>query len=165
MPHPPGRPDGRTIAFRSERTGNSEIWTVVSDRGEERQLTQTPGGDYAPAFSADGRWLAFSSSRGGGALQLWRMRANGEAPERLNQLSTASPAWSRDGERLYFAPTDGPARLWALSLKDRRERVVADLTHRYGSLGIQAPATDGLSLFFSWRSDVGDIWVTDVAGE
>jgi Tol biopolymer transport system component len=153
--------DGRTIAFRSERTGNSEIWTVGSDGGGERQLTQEPAADYGPTFSPDGRWLAFSSSRGG-ALQLWQMPSKGGSAERLTRTATVSPVWSPDGERLYFGSAQGQPRLWGLSPKGGRERVVADLSGRRGSLSFQAPATDGKNLYFSWRADVGDIWVMDV---
>jgi Tol biopolymer transport system component len=154
-------PDGRAIAFRSERTGNSEVWTVGRDGTQERQLTDDPAGDYCPVYSPDGRWLAFSSSRGPG-LSIWRMPSAGGTPELLVRRAVVSTVWSPDSQRLYYG-TDRPPRLWGFSLRDRRERVVADLSGRRGEYGYQAPATDGKSIFFSWRADVGDIWVMDVA--
>lgn len=47
-------------------------------------------------------------------------------------------------------------------MKDRRERPVTNLTGRRGSLGLQALASDGKYLYFTWRDDVGDIWTMDL---
>jgi dipeptidyl aminopeptidase/acylaminoacyl peptidase len=89
-------PDGRTLAFVSERSGTREVWVSNADGTEPRQLT-TLGGAIAgrPSWSPDGRWLAFHASgiavidaRGGPSRQL---SADGEIP-----------TWSADGQWIYF---------------------------------------------------------------
>lgn len=64
---PAWSPDGRQIAFVSKRTAdpdnndNSDIWLVPveRERPEPRRLTTNPGADYAPAWSHDGRSIAY----------------------------------------------------------------------------------------------------------
>ena len=87
-----------------------------------RNLTNHPGGDYRPAWSADGQWLAFTSDRdsdgarastpaGGGrpfsapqTTELYAVRADGTGLRRLtdSDASVGGAAWSRDGARLVF---------------------------------------------------------------
>jgi hypothetical protein len=50
-------------------------------------------------------------------------------------------------------------------MEDGREYPVTDLTGRLGSPYPFSPATDGEYLYFSWRDDVGDIWLMDVIRE
>ena len=72
--------------------------------------------------------------------------------------------WSRDGRR-YFPAEDkaGNSNFWAFSVNDRNKRLVTVLVGRRGTLGTnQPPATDGKFLYFTWRDDLGDIWVMDI---
>lgn len=62
-------PDGRTIAFVSNRTGTDQIWLVDAESGALRQLTQG-GSDLYPQWSPDGKRLVFESSRSGSS-NLW----------------------------------------------------------------------------------------------
>jgi len=58
-------PDGKTIAFTSDRDGNWEIYVMNADGSNVRRLTNHPGVDEAPTWSPDGRQLAFASDRDG----------------------------------------------------------------------------------------------------
>lgn len=58
-------PDGRTLVFRSERDGNSELYAVAADGTALRRLTDDPAYDAYPTVSPDGRTIAFQSSRTG----------------------------------------------------------------------------------------------------
>ena len=57
-------PDGRSIAFNSDRTGEMNIW-IRDPAGDERQITFGSGGDYQPTWSPDGKSVVFFSARGG----------------------------------------------------------------------------------------------------
>jgi Tol biopolymer transport system component/serine/threonine protein kinase len=157
-------PDGRQLAFRSERTGDSEIWVMTADGTELRQITNHPAGDHHPSWSPDGQSLVFMSLRGG-RPQVWKTAATGGEPELLISDSGLSIRWSPDGEQIYFAEAD-EKNFHAFSMRDRTTRPITNLIGRRGTLGIyQMPATDGAFLYFTWRDDLGDIWVMDVAQE
>ena len=56
---PAWSPDGRKIAFVSDRDGNSEIYVMNADGSGQRRLTRNPAYDADPAWSPDGRTIAF----------------------------------------------------------------------------------------------------------
>ena len=63
--HPSWSPDGRHIAFASDRDGNVEIYVMGSDGSNPRRLTNHSAGDGHPSWSPDGRHIAFASDRDG----------------------------------------------------------------------------------------------------
>ena len=61
-----------------------------------RQLTNDPGTDFAGAYTADGRFIAFSSDRDSGVPDIFRMRADGEQEVNLTPTPTLfefEPDW------------------------------------------------------------------------
>ena len=64
--NPDWGPDGRRIAFQSNRDGNYEIYLINSDGSGLKRLTNHPGDDTFPRWSPDGEWIAFISDRSGG---------------------------------------------------------------------------------------------------
>jgi len=56
-------PDGRWIAFTSNRAGVNAVYLVSSDGGDPRRLTWSPSGDFARGWTPDGRAVLFASGR------------------------------------------------------------------------------------------------------
>ena len=56
-------PDGKSIAFASDRYGNFDVFVVAADGGEARRLTQASSQDYPTGFSPDGKTVLFQSAR------------------------------------------------------------------------------------------------------
>jgi len=86
-------PDGKRIAFYSDRSGSYEIWTIQPDGRGLRRLTDTPGEDpHAVVWSSDGKRLGFHHDE---AFRILDPEATWET-----QAPEALPAW--DGDLGYF---------------------------------------------------------------
>lgn len=162
---PAWSPDGRRVAFFSDRDGNEEIYVVDADGRNLRRLTTNPGEDREPAWSPDGQRIVFTSDRSG-TLNLWTMKTDGSDQRRLSAYrlgKAAIPAWSPDGRWIAFTSNAGLG--WRVSVMDsegREERVIAS------ERGDCRPAwsPDGRAIaFVSVRSDgKGDVWLVDPDG-
>jgi Tol biopolymer transport system component len=161
---PSWSPDGRDIAFYSDRTGNVDAFLVPASGGEARQITTESSQDYFPQWSPDGKWIVFASTRGDRGYRLWRAPASGGAAEQLMEGPAYYFRWSEDGKHIYFMGHErGDDDLWALTLEDGTERRLTRFSQKAGSLGGYALAAGDGYLYFTWRDDLGDIWVMDAA--
>lgn len=97
--YPSLSPDGRTVLYVRIVSGRSHIFAQPAVRGADAvDLTAgSPADDTQPAFSPDGKQIAFRSERGGGGIFL--MSARGDAVRRLTDFGF-HPAWSPDGKQI-----------------------------------------------------------------
>ena len=102
---PSWSPDGKQIAFASDRDGDFEIFVVNADGTGLRQLTSNKCEDTSPDWSADGSKIVFSSRRGGRS-QIWTMKANGSAERRIVRRDSSYPVWS-SADVIAFNSVDG----------------------------------------------------------
>jgi Tol biopolymer transport system component len=77
-------PDGRRIAFVSDRDGNDEVYVVNADGSGLRNLTRNPGRDGHPVWSSDGRTIGFVGRRGGNR-DIYVMNADGSGQRNLTR--------------------------------------------------------------------------------
>jgi len=95
-------PLGRRIAFTRFNSATSQIWVMASDGTDERRLTDPRTADRFPAFSPDGKSIAFVRDRG--AEQIFKMRSDGSDVRRLTngKQSAGPPSFSPDRESIVF---------------------------------------------------------------
>jgi Tol biopolymer transport system component len=120
-------PDGRRVAVnRTEgQTGNIDIWLIDLARSASTRFTVHPAIEGFPLWSPDGRRIAFFSSRGEGAYNLYQKEASGAGEEQLLLKTSANKfptGWSADGRWLLYQEQDPKTRfdLWVLAM-DRRQ--------------------------------------------
>jgi TolB protein len=140
----------QVIMFSSDKTPvHSQLFIANGDGGGERPLLPLTGMDYSPSFSADGKWVVFTSERNGSA-DIYRVHPDGSGIERL----TDDPAFddqavlSPDGKTLAFVSSRGTGRahIWLLDLASRHARL---LTPNSSSDFRPAWSPDGRWLAFS----------------
>ena len=95
--HPSWSPDGKRIAFSSDRKGdfeNFEIYVMDADGGNQQKLTENRVYDWRPSWSLDAKRITFASERDGN-YEIYVMDADGGNPQNLtnNPNYDALPAW------------------------------------------------------------------------
>jgi len=96
---PTWSPDGRFIAYTSDKGGNFDIWVQPVAGGRPVQVTTDPANDWQPVWSPDGNNLAFRSERGGGGIFV--VPALGGHERRLTTFGYW-PEWSPKTSQLQF---------------------------------------------------------------
>jgi tricorn protease len=129
-------PDGRRIAFLSDRTGEEEIWLVEQDgNGEPVQLTDDGDGmRYAPEWSPDGKSLAFDDKEG----RLYVLDVETKAKTLVADEASfrlGNHTWSPDSRHIAFSMSDdnGYNSIFVWSREDGQVRRVTDDTANDGA--------------------------------
>ncbi|MGQ0647944.1 MAG: amidohydrolase family protein [Gemmatimonadaceae bacterium] len=133
-------PDGKQVAF----TALGNLYTMPVG-GAPVPVTDDRYLDTEPAWSPDGRYLAWSSDRGGALLDLWLYDTKTSQVRRLTEEPTSAmgAAWSPDGKRIAFLDVDG---VWRRANVSVVEVATGKVTRVHESLfgpGVPAWSTDG----------------------
>jgi Tol biopolymer transport system component/DNA-binding winged helix-turn-helix (wHTH) protein len=160
-PAPQFSPDGKKLAYMSDRSGTMEIWISNRDGSNAFQLTAV-GGAGTPRWSPDSESIVFDANATNGS-KIVAINVRGGAPRILTQDSFHSvcPSWSRDGQWIYFAsPRGGNWQVWKVAAAGGTP---AQVTRQGGHAALES--ADGKFLYYA-KSETAEpeIWQVPVEG-
>jgi Tol biopolymer transport system component len=138
-------PDGKRIAFVSDRSGKDEFW-ICDSEGHNAFPLPSDGKTGAYSWSPDGQRIAFNFITSGNC-DIYVMSAEGGVPRQLtSERSTdARPSWSRDGQWIYFgSDRSGDWQVWKIPSAGGP---AVQVTKRGGHVALESP--DGKFLYYS----------------
>ncbi len=165
-------PDGRFIAYASDRSGNFDIWVQPVDGGDPVQITREPAHDVQPAWSPDGNSIAFRSERGGGGIFV--MPALGGHARQLSAFG-GYPSWLSQSEIMFVLGNPGsvmPGQLFVVQANgDAPHEVLRDFLlgrslywaagHPDGRVSVLAQGTQDFG-FFTVSRDGKAVTASDI---
>ncbi|MBX3691589.1 amidohydrolase family protein [Dokdonella sp.] len=165
-------PDGRELAFTSDRSGGNNLWRVKIDGSDAVQVTKE---DFRllnnPAWTPDGQYLVgrkhFTGQRSLGAGELWMYHRSGGTGLQLtkqknDQQDLGEPAVSPDGRHVYYSEDVSPGpffqynkdphgTIYAIKRLDRETGDIETVVATPGGAVRPQPSPDGRSLAFVKR--------------
>jgi eukaryotic-like serine/threonine-protein kinase len=160
--NPEYSPDGKRIAFESERSGVHEIWICDADGSNAVELfPQVEKGAGSARWSPDGQRITFDYN-GEGTYSIYGIRANGGKPVRLTTgtMDNFSPSWSRDGKWVYFASKrTGRYEIWKMPAAGGEP---VQVTQNGGETAFESP--DGKSIYYVKAYGRSSLWEMPASG-
>jgi Tol biopolymer transport system component/DNA-binding winged helix-turn-helix (wHTH) protein len=145
-------PNGHSVAFISDRGGQSDLWVGLPGGGNLVRVTNDPNIKARPRWSPDASKLVYARLNESGLWDSWIVPALG-GPARLLIANAADPAWSPDGRSLAYANLTTGA-IWMCDPDGRNARPLtapdADVRHRQPAF-----ARDGRLLGFVRKGAAG----------
>ena len=153
-----------SIAFVSNRTGHSQIWTMAPDGSNPVQLTHDPPSatDTLPSISPDGHTVVYQSDVSG-TKQIWAINGDGTDPRQLTSSgSNVQPTFSPDGKKIAFdSDRNGYFELYVMNADGSGQTKVMDTD---GAVGGSSWSPDGLAIVFNEDTNgTNEIYTVDVA--
>jgi Tol biopolymer transport system component len=155
-------PDGKRVAFESDRNGVKGIWVSDANGSHIEELISRAGASCGTArWSPDGQNIAFDFNPEGN-MDIYVIRASGGKPNRLTTSPTDddSPTWSRDGKWVYFeSKRTGQYEVWKVSAGGGE---AVRVTRNGG--GMASESHDGKSVYYMKGEWSGSLWKMPASG-
>jgi Tol biopolymer transport system component/DNA-binding winged helix-turn-helix (wHTH) protein len=164
---PSWSPDGRAVAYVSDKSGNLEIYVMALTPGSrEVAITSDAGVNVEPEWSPDGEWIAYHSRRRGG---VWVVPSSGGVARQVADFGS-DPAWSPDSARIAFTSDAGglvsQSELWTVGRDGSDRKPLTAVGRPVGGHRSPAWSPGGRLVAFTaarggWD---GEVWIVSVTG-
>jgi Tol biopolymer transport system component len=161
--NPQYSPDGKRLAFESNRTGESAIWVGDADGSNLIEVFSRAGKHSGtPRWAPDNERLAFDSTAAGSSFDIYAIRVGSAQPVRLTMdpADDAMPSWSPDGRWVYFGSTrTGRWEVWKVPPAGGQ---ATQVTRNGGACAF--PSADGTRIYYTKHDGDAALWSMPVAG-
>ncbi|MGH7616627.1 MAG: hypothetical protein ACREPM_05310, partial [Gemmatimonadaceae bacterium] len=152
-------PDGKWIAFTSNRTGNNDVFVVPSSGGEPKQLTWYSGDDQALGWTPDGKGVVMSSQRGANAwgAPLYVQPIDGSVATPLGMGIARSGMINQDGSLIAF--NRNLPSTWRKDYRGNAAATIAVMNTKSGA--IDEVTNADLKQYKTFSNNVFPMWGAD----
>lgn len=164
-------PDGKWIAFISDREGSENVWIMHPDGGGVKQVSKDPNNDFtSPSWAPDGSYIFVSKAGFGiGSSEIWMYHVDGgsglqitkskptPATKRADRPNAMGVVASPDGKYLYYATKLGSLNynaqfpMWHIARRDRKTGDEDDIIAQPGSAFRPVLSPDGKEIVYATR--------------
>lgn len=157
-------PDGRSVAFVSNRDGHYNVYVALIRGSGLVQITHDASQKVRPSWSPDGSTLAYAQLNEFGTMDIWEVSSLGGSPRKV-VLNATDPAWTPDGHALVYLNI-ADWQIWTSGVEGENPRVLMQmLPHYMGAEPRVSP--DGKMVAFAVRGlaggPYGELGIGDVS--
>ena len=115
-------PDGKQIAFSTDRNGNFDVYLVSAEGGVAKRITTNSATEIPLAFSPDGKEIYFSAQiqkaaenvqfASGWITELYKVSIEGGRPEQVVAVPVSSMSFDKDGKSFLYYDRKGSENIW-----------------------------------------------------
>ncbi|SPE38243.1 Serine/threonine protein kinase [Candidatus Sulfopaludibacter sp. SbA6] len=137
--------DGRSIVYNALIAGNArDLWTMSPDTRKAQPFLATRFNEDQAQFSPDGKWIAYRSNESGRSEVYVQPFAGADSGTRgkwlVSNAGGAEPRWRADGQELFYASLDTPAKIMAVDIGEKGGAMVPGISHALFEVRLNAVA-------------------------